>query len=170
MSDLIPGTDRQYLQAEALWHSGQLACALAGLAAVRSEAPGSKKCRALFAVLVRVKESDAAASAALAEGAKRMACRMRLLQRLHNLLCDTDNAFSLPGRHAECVQLCAQALDLPAVRAASGLRARLLERRARAQMAQGAHKAALVDLAAALTLEPAAARCLLLSSQVMHAA
>lgn len=97
-----------------------------------------------------------------------MACLMRLLRRLHELSSETGNAMLLPGRHAECVQLCAQALALPDVRAASGLRARLLERRARAQMAQGAHTAALADLAAALALEPTAANCLLLRSQVMH--
>lgn len=169
VSDLIPGTDRQYLQVEALWRSGQLACALAGLAAVRTEEPGSGKCRTLFALLSRVMKSDAAASAALADGAQCMACLMRLLRRLRKLSSNTDDAVLLPGRHAECVQLCAQALALPAVRAASGLRARLLERRARAQMAQGAHKAALADLAAALALEPTAANGLLLRSQVMHA-
>ena len=169
VSGLIPGTDRQYLQAEALWRSGQLACALAGLAPVRTEVPGLGKCHTLLARLSRVMKSDAAASAALADGAQCVACLMRLLLRLHKLSSDADNAILLPGRHAECVQLCAQALALPAVRAASGLRARLLKRRARAQMAQGTHTAVLADLAAALALDPTAADCLLLRSQVMHA-
>ena len=74
-----------------------------------------------------------------------------------------------PGQHAECVGLCTQALAMPAVEAASGLQAQLLERRARSHTAQGAHAAALADLAAALALQPAAAACLLVRSQVRPA-
>ncbi|KAK9837107.1 hypothetical protein WJX81_003094 [Elliptochloris bilobata] len=136
---LVPSIDRTYLEAEALWRSGRLAEALAGLAAVLEDTPGSEKCRSLFAELSSLEQVDAAAAAALAQ-----------------------------GRHADCVQLCARALAVPAVEAASGLRAKLLERRARAQTVQGAHGPALADLTAAISLEPAAAACLHLRSQALH--
>ena len=65
--------------------------------------------------------------------------------------------------------MCTQALAVPAVEGACGLQVRLLERRARSHMALGAHAAALTELTAALVLEPAAADCLLVRSQVRPA-
>ncbi len=64
------------------------------------------------------------------------------------------------------MQLCSEALALPAVAAASGLRARLLDRRARAHMALGATAEALTDVTDALAAEPSDAACLHLRSQV----
>ena len=65
--------------------------------------------------------------------------------------------------------MCTQALAVPAVEGASGLQVKLLERRARSHTALGAHAAALTELTAALALEPAAAACLLVRSQVRPA-
>ena len=62
--------------------------------------------------------------------------------------------------------MCTQALAAPGVACASGLQVKLLERRARSHIAVGAHAAALTELTAALALEPAAAACLLVRSQV----
>ena len=64
----MPGIDRRYLEAEALWRSGELAQALAGLAAGMADAPGSSKCRRLFALLSGIEPIDAAAAAALEDG------------------------------------------------------------------------------------------------------
>ena len=64
----MPGIDRRYLEAEALWRSGRLAQALASLAAGMADAPGSSKCRRLFTVLNGIAPIDAAAAAALEDG------------------------------------------------------------------------------------------------------
>ena len=68
LKHLVPGIDRRYLEAEALWRSGELAQALAGLAAAVADAPDSSKCRSLFAVLNKIEPIGAAAAAALEDG------------------------------------------------------------------------------------------------------
>ena len=161
---LLPGIDRQYLEAEALWRSGQLAPALASLAAVLADAPGSSKCRDLHALLSVLLARDAAAAAALGQGAA-PGVRVTWPERMPNKGGLTQGA-RLPGRHAACMQLCSDALALPAVAAASGLRARLLERRARTHMALGATAEALTDVTDALAAEPSDAACLHLRLQV----
>ena len=64
----MPGIDRRYLEAEALWRSGRLAQALASLAAGMADVPGSSKCRRLFTALNGITRIDAAAAAALEDG------------------------------------------------------------------------------------------------------
>ena len=133
---LLPGAERQYLEAEATWRLGDLEAATLLLQDALAAAPGAAKCADLLAFVVRVHEAERTAAAAMEE-----------------------------ERFAASAEASSAALELLAPRACTGLFTRLLCARAKARAARSDWHGALADLDAALALEPAHAQCLQLRAE-----
>lgn len=134
---LLPGPDRQYLEAEVAWRCGDLPAALGTLAAALAAAPGNPKCAELQRWLEPLGALWQEAAAAREDGAL--------------------------GRCAECCTVVLERLEAPAC---MGLHCAVLHLRAEAQAARGLWGEALRDLDTALAGDPHHAACLQLRAEV----
>ena len=134
---LLPGVDRQYLEAEVLWRLGDVAAAVTQLEAAEAAAPSCTKCSELLGFLLRALQLQQQAQLATEDGI-----------------------------YQKCIEAATQLLSRLDAGACTGLYCRTLQQRAEALAARGMHAVALADLDAALAADNADAACLRLRAEV----